>query len=544
MILYFANRSMKIIGQASTKLPMGLLISDDTKVEDVDAGVKTFEAEIVYSNRKRAEAMAAPGNYLLRSSGDEAEFYTIIDSELDSEERTVHIYAEDAGLDLINTIVGPYEAPRAMTIAEYTAIYNVDTGFEIGINEVSTYSRELEFEGEVTATERLRSLATAFDAEISFSFRIDKLRVVHKYINYWKKRGKATGETLRVGKHISKIRIIRSVANLATGLYVTGGTPEGSNDPITLQGYSYDDGDIYVSGNRLLCRSAIAKWSRYLSPDETGTGQGHIIKRWSYDTTSQSELCARAVTQLKKIKDPEVNYEAEVVELPAGVQVGDTVRVADSEGNLFFDARILEMKTMECKGKREITLGDYLIKASGLSDQMADLQKRVQDLSKTRTLYTWIAYADDDQGTGISLDPTGKTYTGTAPNRLVETPDITDANVFTWQRTTGATGAAGEDATVLRIDSSRGVLFKNNYFSTTLTVTVHKGPLVITNATALHAEYGASAYLQWYWRKFEDEDWSVMLVSDSHITQDGFCLTITPDDVDEKIVFKCDLITD
>lgn len=109
---------------------------------------------------------------------------------------------------------------------------------------------------------------------------------------------------------------------------------------------------------------------------------------------------------------------------------------------------------------------------------------------------------------------------------------------------TGATGAAGEDATVLRIDSSRGVLFKNNYFSTTLTVTVHKGPLVITNATALHAEYGAGAYLQWSWRKFEDEDWSVMLVSDSHITQDGFCLTITPADVDEKIVFKCDLITD
>lgn len=541
MILYFANRSMKIIGQASTKLPMGLLISDDTKVEDVDAGVKTFEAEIVYSNRKRAEAMAAPGNYLLRSSGDEAEFYTIIDSELDSEERTVHIYAEDAGLDLINTIVGPYEAPRAMTIAEYTAIYNVDTGFEIGINEVSTYSRKLEFEGEVTATERLRSLASAFDAEISFSFRIDKLRVVHKYINYWKKRGKATGETLRVGKHISKIRIIRSVANLATGLYVTGGTPEGSNDPITLQGYSYDDGDIYVSGNRLLCRSAIAKWSRYLSPDEQGTGQGHIIKRWSYDTTSQSELCARAVTKLKKAKEPEVNYEAEVVELPAGVQVGDTVRVADSEGNLFFDARILEMKTMECKGKREITLGDYLIRSSGLSEQLVDLQRKVDSLSGGLTLYTWIAYADDDEGTGISLDPEGKEYIGIAANRVSETPDITDPTVYTWQRAAGEAGADGEDATLMRIDSSRGVVFKSNAFSTVLTVTIIYGAQTITDITGLRAAFGASAHLQWYYKTPDENSWHTMLATDTHITNNGFALTVSPDDVDEQILFQCDL---
>ena len=102
----------------------------------------------------------------------------------------------------------------------------------------------------------------------------------------------------------------------------------------------------------------------------------------------------------------------------------------------------------------------------------------------------------------------------------------------------------GEDATVLRIDSSRGVLFKNNYFSTVLTVTIQKGALTITTAAAMRAEYGASAYLQWYWRKFDDENWKVMLITDSHITDDGFTLTVTPDDVDEKIVFKCDLITD
>ena len=116
------------------------------------------------------------------------------------------------------------------------------------------------------------------------------------------------------------------------------------------------------------------------------------------------------------------------------------------------------------------------------------------------------------------------------------------SNTACIQGAAGSDGQDGEDATLLKIDSSRGVLFKSNNFSTVLTVTIYKGGKRITNASAMHAEYGAGAYLQWYWRKFDDSDWRTMLVSDSHITDDGFTLTITPDDVDEKIVFKCDLI--
>lgn len=108
----------------------------------------------------------------------------------------------------------------------------------------------------------------------------------------------------------------------------------------------------------------------------------------------------------------------------------------------------------------------------------------------------------------------------------------------------GTAGKDGEDATLLRIDSSRGVLFKNNYFSTTLTVTIYKGSETIADASTMRSIYGQGAYLQWYCRKFDDEFWHTLSIDDSHITQEGFCLTITPDDVDEKIVFKCDLIVD
>ena len=129
---------------------------------------------------------------------------------------------------------------------------------------------------------------------------------------------------------------------------------------------------------------------------------------------------------------------------------------------------------------------------------------------------------------------------------------------YTWQRTattladgtvdysdtlciTGVKGDDGEDATVLRIDSSRGTLFKNSAFSTVLTVVIAKGPLQITDITALREEYGAAAHLSWKWKKMNDADFSTISASDSRLSNSGFSFTITPADVDEKIVFQCDL---
>lgn len=52
----------------------------------------------------------------------------------------------------------------------------------------------------------------------------------------------------------------RTIENLATSLLAVGGTPSGSDIPATLEGYSYDDGDCYVSGRYLNSRAALEKW--------------------------------------------------------------------------------------------------------------------------------------------------------------------------------------------------------------------------------------------------------------------------------------------
>ena len=44
MIIYFANRSMEIQGSASTGLPGGFTIVEDTKTEEIETGVAVLNS--------------------------------------------------------------------------------------------------------------------------------------------------------------------------------------------------------------------------------------------------------------------------------------------------------------------------------------------------------------------------------------------------------------------------------------------------------------------------------------------------------------------
>ena len=444
MILYFADRHMNVLGQASTELPKGLYISDDLKTEEVEAGVATLEFTLNYtaSTRNDAKQYGSVGNYILRKNGDEQEFYTIITSEENIFKQEVEIYAEDAGMDLLNETVGEYKADKAYPASYYVEKFSDDSGFEIGINEVSNYNRKLSWEGETTASERILSVATQFDAEVSYTFEIDRLKIKHKYINLHKKRGVDQGRELRINREVKNIIVKSSVEDLATALSVTGGYPEDSETPINLKGYKYDDGDIYLSGSTIYSRSAVAKWSRYLS--EKGNGTGHIVQTYTYDTLSQSELCNRAVSKLKKIYDAAVSYEVELAYLPDGIKIGDTVNIVDDTGELYLSARIMKLESSICNDEYTATLGEYQLKSSGISEKMENLAAQFEKLAKNRTFYTWVVFADTETGDGISIKSAGKAYMGIAYNRTTKQPVLTDPSVYAWVKVVGDQGIAGE----------------------------------------------------------------------------------------------------
>ena len=344
-------------------------------------------------------------------------------------------------------MVGKYAADKAYNIAYYINKFAYDSGFEIGINEVSNLTRKLSWDGEDTATKRLLSVATQFDnAEIGFGFKVENMAVTGKYINVYKKRGNDSGVTLTIGKEVSGFRIKSSIADLATAYRCTGGTPEGSENPITLNGYKYDDGDFYVEGSYVKSRKALEKWSRYqIKTEKNKNDVGHIVKSFTYDTTSKSELCNRAVSSLKKICDEAVTYEVELLYLPDGVKVGDTVSIVDDDDNIYLTARLLKLEMSESNDTKEAELGDYVRQGSGIDAKVMELAERFEKIAKNRNFYTWTAFADDENGTGISANAYGKDYLGIATNRLAKEADLSDPTQYTWVKIKGEQGIPGTE---------------------------------------------------------------------------------------------------
>lgn len=393
MILYFADRQLNILGHASTVLPEGPTIVEDLRTEDIETGVSVFECKLPFTaeNRLQVSAWAAVGNYILRKGTGGNELYTIIDSEENTKTQTVYVYAEDAGMDLINDVYGEYEADKAYPITHYINMFSAGSGFQIGINEVPNLTRKLSWDGDATATERIASVATQFDGcEVSYTFDVDGLFVVAKYINIYKKRGQDIGVELRLNRDVDSIVTTKSISNLATALQCVGGTPEQEEDtdeepvPITLAGYKYDDGDFYVDGTVLKSREALKKWNRYLwRTDSAGETGGHITKQFSYDTVSQSTLCAHAITELKAICDTEVNYEVDLKKLPDNVSIGDRVNIVDDSGELYLSTRVLKLEVSETEQTQTAILGEHLLRDSGISQKVLDLATQFAQLAVT-----------------------------------------------------------------------------------------------------------------------------------------------------------------
>ena len=485
MTLYFSDRNMRILGSASTGLPHGLLVTEDVKTEEVENGTTTFSCRVLFNDetRKKVEACTAAGNYLFIGDGSAKEFYTIVETELDTKDCNVYLYAEDAGMDLLNEVAlkWPTEKTNDADKGAHTLSWYFDkllnsgtysggdtgggnSGFQLGINEAAgDDAQALTWDNEGTVTERLLDIADKFQCEIGFRFEIEGMYVKSRFVDVYKKRGKDVGVQLRFGKDVDNIVTKTSVENLATALKVSGATSSGSSTPVNLEGYTYDDGDFYVSpGSVLRSRKASEKWSRY---GLSGTEAGDIVKTYTYDTVDRAELCKQAIAELARISKPEVNYEVDIALLPDSVRIGDRISIADQYGKVYLSARVLKLETSVSDGTKIATLGEYLIKSSGISEKVEELAKQFSNI-KHQNWYTWVAYADDAAGNGISLDPTGKEYMGTATNQTTTKVDISDPSIFTWVKVKGekgddGSGTPGADATAYTLIPSVTTISRN-----------------------------------------------------------------------------------
>lgn len=382
MILYFTDRSLNVIGKASTSLPKGHGIINDTKVEDIETMAVSLECDVLYEDSSQeVESYTTPGNYVLRKcKKDKDILFQIIEAEKDDDAGTWHIYCEDVGLDLLDEVALKTNNAKNLTVTQAVNNTIIGSGYEIGINKVTDNTTKLCEFSEQTRSERLKEIAELFEVELDYRFTLseDGHTVNHKYIDIYKKRGSNNGVFLRKGRDIDNITITKSIENLATSLYAYGDADD-SRVPVTLDGYKYDDGDFVVAaqtfddrdgdgkadtGYCLQSRKALEKWGRSVN----GTKR-HITKLYNLNTVSQKALFEGTLKELKSVCEIAVNYECSITNTEKEVALGDTVNVVDEKSKLFLSARVLKIETSEVDRTKVLTLGDYLIKQSGISEQ-------------------------------------------------------------------------------------------------------------------------------------------------------------------------------
>ena len=381
MIIYFADRELIILGHASTTLPAGYRISDDRTVESVETGVNTFQCVISYTAETRAELEDAVqvGCFILKQSntGDQSNIYDslyqIIETEFDTKTQEITLYAEDAGLDLLNTQCGAVTLTGSI---QYMMRYFLPSDWSLNIEDAPVSSRTYTWDGASTATERLMSVANLFGCELYYSFVIDRLQVEAKVLNVTQKRGNQEAiPQLRLNYDLDRIYTKKSIADLVTAFNVTGGTPEGSDTPINLIGYNYSytdpvTGDVYQvepTTGQMRNLTAMARWSSVLDVD------GLWVGSYEFDTTDKSILAGQARAQLQRESQIAVNYEVDFARLPEDIRIGDRINIIDEQGELYLEARLLQIETCVAEDTKTAVIGEFLLRDSGISEKIAQL---------------------------------------------------------------------------------------------------------------------------------------------------------------------------
>lgn len=177
------------------------------------------------------------------------------------------------------------------------------------------------------------------------------------------------------------------------------------------------------------------------------------------------------------------------------------------------------------------------------------------------SIYSGVKSSVDNTTRGIYMDNEGQIAFGDGSNYLKYYKDTDGSYKLAISARSIKMGSSGKDVetaindvkadidtvrdeitTLLRIESSRGTVFKTDRVATVLSVVLYHGKQRITDSATMKQVFGDKAYLQWKWQRLDDESFGVISSSDSRFGDNGFTFTLSPDDVDTKITFMCELM--
>lgn len=377
MQIYVLNRARETLATTSG-------IYDDKHTLTLDAGSSSYEFKI--SKNDEASRYMDSGNYIvLQNDGGKTWLFTILDYEETQYTKTV--YAEDAGIELLNKACDIWKANGPHSFEYYFNLVTSGTPWKLGVNQLAGLERTLTYEGRDTGLGRLLSILKGFDnAECTFDVTVKMNAPSDFKINVYKQVGSDRSDVQMVYSHeLDDIVKKESRAEFVTALCGVGGTIQTEDG----QGNTQDAGNIDFADLEYnkdgLVTTKGDKFLRAVDANKRfNPGQATYIEAfYEYDTQSASELLNRTITRLKTYSEPQYTYTADVKIIDSTLKIGDTVTIIDHDYNpaLYLSARVAKLeKSYTDPSKNAIEFCNYRLLSSRLADKLARLQTVVNKL--------------------------------------------------------------------------------------------------------------------------------------------------------------------
>lgn len=310
----------------------------DEQTYTISEGVllSTFTASFLKNNPMSENLIL--GNYLaFKDEWGKTWCFTI--NEITNETDTIReIYCEDLGLDLLNSISMKFEANNKRKIQYYLERELSDTGWEIGVNEITDRERKVTFDDSSTTLKRLQTLAKEFNCEIYFDIEFNGNCLSKQRVNIVRQIGlEEPAVKLTENDDIIDIKKSINIKDLKTAVYATGAN--GSD----ISSISYNDGE-YTStfgSNLIFNRTANELWNRF--PNKSKLDRGFLEMTYTSESSDTSQIIAEAIKELSKRINPIVTYEANFLfKVGKNISIGDKIQLVDLSFNpkLLLEARV------------------------------------------------------------------------------------------------------------------------------------------------------------------------------------------------------------
>ncbi|WP_270337943.1 hypothetical protein [Lactococcus lactis] len=373
----------------------------------------------------------------------------------------------------------------------------------LGINEVSSYTRVINYDGEDTKLSRLISVIQNFDGEFEFVTKLKRDGTLDNItLNIYKKNDngdiQGVGQNrndvlLSFGDNISGVSRKVEKAQIFNSIYVTGKDGLSWKDSAWSVTNSEGQEEFYKRAGESYAKAPL---SAQMFPSQLQASSGDIFtnKNEATEYTTVNAMWGYALSQLKQYAYPLISYEvtatSNLTVSSTGdgtpLHIGDTVRIQDknfidSDGNvgLFLSARVSELEiSFTNPTNNKITFSNYIKLKSEVSD---DLTARMQEIinantpyrpditstnglqfkngTGTTTLGAHIYFGSDDKETIADSYEWSKdgTIVANAQTITVDAQGVTDKAVYSFKATIAGKVVANQSVTITNVnDGAKG----------------------------------------------------------------------------------------